>query len=75
MPIACVTGGTGFLASELVAQLLLRGYHVRATVRALTNAARNRCLLDLPGATSETLKLYEADLLSDGAFDECVAGA
>ena len=29
--VACVTGATGFLASELVAQLLARGYTVQAT--------------------------------------------
>ena len=74
-PIACVTGATGFLASELVAQLLERGYRVHATVRSLANAERNACLLDLPGATADTLKLFEADLLDDTAFDECVAGA
>ena len=74
-PIACVTGATGFLASELVAQLLERGYRVHATVRSLANAKRNACLLDLPGATADTLVLFEADLLDDDAFDECVAGA
>ena len=74
-PIACVTGATGFLASELVAQLLERGYRVHATVRSLANAERNACLLDLPGATADTLVLFEADLLDDDAFDECVAGA
>ena len=31
--------------------------------------------LDLPGATPETLTLFEADLLDEGAFDECVTGA
>lgn len=74
-PIACVTGATGFLASELVAQLLGRGYRVHATVRSLANSERNGCLFDLPGATTDTLALFEADLLDDIAFDKCVAGA
>ena len=73
--IACVTGATGFLASELVAQLLERGYHVHATVRSLGNTARNACLHDLPHASPERLSLFEADLLDEGAFDDCVAGA
>ena len=30
---AVVTGGTGFLATQLVSQLLSKGYGVRATVR------------------------------------------
>ena len=55
-PIACVTGATGFLASELVAQLLGRGYRVHATVRSLANAERNTCLLDLPGAHISLLR-------------------
>lgn len=71
----CVTGATGFLASELVAQLLGHGYHVSATVRSLANRERNACLHDLPGASSESLTLFEANLLDEGAFDECVAGA
>ena len=37
-PVACVTGATGFLGTELVAQLLEKGYDVRGTVRDPTNA-------------------------------------
>jgi nucleoside-diphosphate-sugar epimerase len=70
---ACVTGATGFLASELVAQLLVRGYSVQATVRSLANPDRVAHLTSLPQASR--LRLSEADLLSPGAFDGCVAGA
>ena len=73
--IACVTGATGFLGSEVVAQLLESGYQVHATVRSLANMERNSCLLNLPGADSSRLTLLEADLLDEGAFDGCVAGA
>jgi nucleoside-diphosphate-sugar epimerase len=73
-PISCVSGATGFLASELVAQLLARGHVVRATVRSLANADRNACLTRLDGA-AERLTLHEADLLRDGSFDEAVRGA
>ena len=69
-----VTGGTGFLASELVAQLLSRGYRVRATVRSLSDARRLACLRELPGAAGR-LTLHEAELLMEGAFDESVRGA
>ena len=75
MEIACVTGATGFLGSELVAQLLQGGYKVHATVRSLANTERNGCLLSLPGADSARLTLFEANLLDEGAFDGCVAGA
>jgi len=75
MATACVTGATGFLGSELVAQLLQGGYKVHATVRSLANTERTGCLLSLPGADSARLTLFEADLLDEGAFDGCVAGA
>ena len=69
---AAVTGASGFLASELVAQLLQRDYKVKATVRSL---ARAEHLTKLPSAGRGNLTLLEADLLDDGAFDEAVAGA
>lgn len=72
--VACVTGATGFLASELVAQLLGRGVRVHASARSLADGAKLACLRDLPGA-KENLELFEADLLAEGAFDPCVAGA
>lgn len=72
--IACVTGATGFLASELVSQLLAGGYTVQATVRSLNDQAKTQHLRDFPSADSN-LRLFEADLLSEGAFDSCVAGA
>lgn len=72
--VAAVTGATGFLASELVAQLLGRGFAVRATVRSLADASRLACLRELPGADGQ-LTLLEANLLDDGAFDKCMSGA
>jgi nucleoside-diphosphate-sugar epimerase len=35
-----VTGGSGFVATHLVSQLLDRGYTVRASVRSLASAAK-----------------------------------
>ena len=63
--VACVTGATGFLASELVAQLLSRDYSVRATVRPLSNTAKVACLRNLPGAFS-ALTLHGYGTLLDG---------
>lgn len=68
--LVCVTGASGFIASELVASLLSRGLRVNGTVRSLSKSAH---LKALPGA--ERLSLFEADLLGDGvAFDPAVAG-
>jgi len=58
----CVTGGTGFLASQLIKQLLEKGYFVKTTVRDLTNQAKYAHLTSLEGA-SERLQVYEADLM------------
>ena len=68
-----VTGASGFIATELVAQLLARGDTVRGTVRSLA-PERTAHLTSLPGA-SERLTLFAADLLDGaGAFAEAFAG-
>ena len=56
-----VTGGTGFIASHIIAQLLARGYAVRTTVRHLEDGKSYKFLTKLPGADSN-LELVEADL-------------
>jgi dihydroflavonol-4-reductase len=66
----CVTGANGFIASWLVRDLLARGVRVRGTVRHRPRAAHLRAL---PNA-SESLEIFEADLLVPGAFDVAVAG-
>jgi len=66
----CVTGASGFIASWLVKLLLERGYTVGGTIR---NPEKAKFLLQLPGA-SDRLKLFSADLLEPGSFDEAVAG-
>ncbi|CAE7756984.1 TKPR1 [Symbiodinium sp. KB8] len=69
----CVTGASGFLASELVKQLLERGYTVHGTVRSLKNPDKVDHLKKLKGA-DERLKLFEADLLKEESFKEPVKG-
>ena len=71
--LVVVTGASGFIASHIVRELLARGYTVRGTVRSLQDPAKTNHLRALPG--SERLTLHEADLLTDGAFDDVVAGA
>ena len=68
----CVTGASGFLASHVVEQLLAAGTTVHATVRDPGKAASVGHLQAMPGA--ERLKLFAADLLDEGAYDEAVAG-
>src|SRR4051812_35270398 len=71
---AAVTGGSGFVASHLVRQLLADGQTVHATVRRLGNEAKVRPLRQLQQQHPGRLKLFEADLLAPGSFDEAFAG-
>jgi nucleoside-diphosphate-sugar epimerase len=72
MPLALVTGATGYVASELVHQLLAAGWTVRGTVRDPADAARTAHLTALAAALPGDLELVAADLLTDGAFDAAV---
>lgn len=70
-----VTGGSGFVALELVAQLLSRGYTVHTTVRSLQNQAKLEPLRDLRSRHDEgRLLLFEADLLQPGSFRSAMQG-
>jgi GDP-D-mannose dehydratase len=63
IPTAVITGAGGFVATELVKQLLERGYNVRGTVRSLANAEKVQHLTRLSKALPGKLELKEADLL------------
>ncbi|HJL18955.1 MAG TPA: aldehyde reductase [Sandaracinaceae bacterium LLY-WYZ-13_1] len=69
----CVTGASGFIAAHIVRELLERGYRVRGTVRSLADPDKYRYLTSLPGA-AERLELVEAELTTEGSFDEAVKG-
>lgn len=71
---AVVTGGSGFIATELVKQLLAKGYKVRATVRNANDDNKVGHLLRLSEALPGSLELFEADLLKPGSFDAAVSG-
>ena len=63
IPIAVVTGAGGFVATELINQLLSKGYTVRGTVRSVSDASKVQHLTKLGDALPGKLELREADLL------------
>ena len=69
----CVTGASGFIASYIIRELLDNGYTVRATVRGLTKGNKYEYLTSFPGA-AERLELVQAELLTEGSYDEAIAG-
>ena len=77
MPISpspvLVTGATGYVAAEIVRQLLERGYRVRGTTRDVAAAIASGDLTSLPGA-DRALELVAADLMIEGSLDGAVEG-
>ena len=72
--VAVVTGATGYVATQVVKQLLEKGYTVKGTVRS-TTSDKVKGLKALGEALPGALSLHEADLLKPGAFDGIVKGA
>lgn len=69
-----VTGGTGYLASWIVKQLLDEGFRVNTTVRDKANQQKYRHLLDMASKSEGQLSVYEADLLLDHSFQQAMDG-
>lgn len=68
-----VTGATGYIAGELIRQLLAKGWTVHGTVRNVARSeAALRARLGDPSATA--FRLFEAELMSDRGWAEAVAG-
>jgi nucleoside-diphosphate-sugar epimerase len=75
MSTVLVTGGSGFIGSHCILQLLAAGHTVRTTVRTLSREAAVRDLLKAGGAEpGESLRFFAADLMSDKGWPEAVAG-
>jgi len=70
-----VTGGSGFIGSHCILQLLEAGHQVRTTVRNLNREADVRKLLQQGGASSDAaLSFFAADLQKDAGWADAVAG-
>jgi nucleoside-diphosphate-sugar epimerase len=70
-----VTGGSGFIGSFCILQLLAAGYQVRTTVRDLGREADVRAMLKQGGAAAgDRLSFIAADLAKDEGWAEAAAG-
>lgn len=69
-----VTGGTGYLASWIVKQLLDQGLEVRTTVRNLAQKDKYAHMTALAVKSKGILQFFEADLLKKGSFSEAMSG-
>jgi nucleoside-diphosphate-sugar epimerase len=75
MSVVCVTGGSGFVGSHVLVQLLATGYDVRTTVRSLKREAGVRAMLQDAGVPSNArLTFHQADLERDAGWSEAVTG-
>jgi nucleoside-diphosphate-sugar epimerase len=75
MTTVLVTGGSGFVGSHCILQLLAAGHRVHTTVRSLNREADVRGMLKEGGAESgDRLAFFAADLESDAGWAEAVAG-
>ena len=69
-----VTGGSGYLATHLIARLLRDGHSVRTTVRSAARGAAVRAAVRRGGADDTRLEFVEADLMSDDGWKAAVDG-
>ncbi|EYF01310.1 SDR family oxidoreductase [Chondromyces apiculatus] len=70
-----VTGGSGFVGSHVIAQLLAAGHRVRTTVRSLRREPEVRAMLKEAGPDpGDRLSFFAADLERDAGWAEAVAG-
>ena len=69
-----VTGGTGYIGSWVVKNLLEEGFTVNLTVRDKTRKKKYGHLQIIADATTGKLAFFEADLLVDGSYKKAMEG-
>mgnify|MGYP006285453903 CR=1 FL=1 len=75
MKIILVTGGTGYIGAWVVKKLLEKNYIVRMTVRDKDQNYKYEFLQSMAERGQGKLEIFEANLLTEGSFDEAAKGA
>ena len=69
-----VTGGSGFLGTWCIVELLRNGHRVRTTLRSLAREPEVRAAVAKEVDADDRLSFHTADLLEDAGWGEAVAG-
>jgi nucleoside-diphosphate-sugar epimerase len=69
-----VTGGSGYVGTQLIAALLRAGHPVRATVRSTAREAELRAAVRRGDADDAGLEIVTADLTADDGWPKAMAG-
>jgi nucleoside-diphosphate-sugar epimerase len=73
MSTVLVTGGSGFIGSHIILQLLAAGHTVHTTLRDLKREPEVRLLLKQAGAEpGDRLRFFAADLMNDAGWNDAV---
>ncbi len=70
-----VTGASGYIGSHIVANLLLKGRNVRATVRDAGDPERVQHLKNMKISDGGSLEIIEMDLFDSESVDRAISGA
>jgi nucleoside-diphosphate-sugar epimerase len=74
MSAVLVTGGSGYVGTQLVAALLRAGRPVRTTVRSMTREASLRAAVRRGDADDAGLEVVAADLMADDGWKAAMVG-
>src|SRR5712692_5123547 len=69
-----VTGGSGFIGSWCVIELLQQGYAVRTTLRSLGRESATRAAIGKQVDIQDRLGFYAAELTRDAVWDAAASG-